>query len=141
MLLAGLRQRHDFSAAEVGTVAQWQRFLEMGALPGRVGEVLYGVICGADERGLEYMCAVEVESLTNVPDGIGKMRVPPQRYAVFAHDGDRGTLRSTWTHVFAWLAWGPYESAHKPDFERYGPETDPLSPLTGVEIWVGVVPR
>jgi predicted transcriptional regulator YdeE len=141
MLLAGLRQRHDFAAAEQGIAEQWRQFLSRGAVPGRIGSNLYGVMCGSDSTGIEYMCGVEVESLADLPEGTGRMRVPAQRYAVFAHDARAATLRSTWEQILEWLSDGSYESAHTPDFELYGPRADPLAPREGIEVWVGVVPR
>ena len=141
MLLGGLRRRHEFAAAEAGIAAQWREFLTADAVPGRAGPELYGVMCGADGTGLEYMCGVEVESLGALPAGMGRMRVPAVRYAVFAHGGDGAPLRATWQRVFDWLATGPYESAHTPDFERYGPGADPLADGGEIEVWVGVVPR
>ena len=140
MLLGGLRRRHEFAGAEAGIAAQWREFTSGRELPGRVGADRYGVMCGADPSGFEYMCAVEVESLAALPEGTGRMRVPPQHYAVFFH-GDGAALRSTWQQVFEWLESGPYESAHLPDFEMYGPGSDPLTDAGGVEVWVGVVPR
>jgi len=140
MLLGGVRQRHSTDGAEASVVAQWQRFLDAPPLPGRVGTALYGVMCGGDASGFEYLCGVEVASLAELPEGAGRMRVPPQRYAVFEHTGGAADLRATWQGIFAWLASGNYDSAHKPDFELYQP---PASPLTGgaAEVWVGVVPK
>jgi predicted transcriptional regulator YdeE len=91
-------------------------------------------MCGADASGFEYMCAVEVESFAGLPESSGRMRVPAQRYAVFAHDGPPETLRSTWMAIFAWLETGPYASAHAPDFEVHRPDG-------AIEVWVGVVAR
>lgn len=140
MLLGGLRRRHDFAAAGEGIAAQWREFLAAAPLPGRVGDTLYGVMCGGDATGLEYMCAVEVESLAALPPETGRMRVPPQRYAVIAHPA-AAPLSSTWMRVLDWLETGPYASAHLPDFERYGPASDPRTGAGPVEVWVGVVPR
>ncbi len=141
MLLGGLRQRHEFAAAGVGIAEQWRQFKSCGELPGRIGSNLYGVMCGADETGFEYMCGVEVESLAGLPEGTGRMRVPAQHYAVFVHPGPAATLRATWEQILEWLSDGSHESAHTPDFEVYGPDSDPLAGRGGIEIWVGVVPR
>ena len=140
MLLGGLRQRHEFSAADRSIAEQWRQFRSRGEVAGRIGEHLFGVMCGVDSTGLEYMCGVEVESLANLPKGTGRMRVPAQWYAVFAHDGHATTLRSTWQQVFEWLSSSEYESAQTPDFELYGPDANPLAPVDGIEIWIGVAP-
>lgn len=141
MLLGGLRQRYEFAAADLDLARQWQEFRWRPELPGRVGANCYGVMCGADSTGFEYMCGVEVQSFAGLPAETGRMRVPAQRYAVFAHDGHSSSLRSTWLQILAWLASGDFESAHAPDFELYGPDSDPLGGVGGVEVWVGVVPR
>jgi predicted transcriptional regulator YdeE len=141
MLLGGLRRRHDFAAAAEGIVRQWQEFLAGAELPGRTGTGFYGVMCGADETGIEYMCGVEVESLENLPKGAGRMRVFSRQYAVFAHHGPAQALQSTWQGILAWLEQGEYMSAHQPDFELYGPGVDPLTASDGIEVWIGVVPR
>ena len=47
----------------------------------------------------------------------------------------------TWQAALDWLARSSWESAHKPDFERYGDAFDPDSGSGEVEVWLAVVPR
>lgn len=141
MLLAGIRRRHEFSVAEIGIPLQWQEFGSREEIVGRVNTRRYGVMCGSDSTAIEYMCGVEVESLANLPAGVGRMRVPAQRYAVFTHLGHGPTLLSTWKQILDWLSSANYQSAHLPDFELYEANANPLAPLPGTEVWVGVVPR
>jgi AraC family transcriptional regulator len=148
MLMAGLRRRHVLADAPAGIPAQWDELRDAvrdevrgrGGLPGRVGTARYGVICGSDATGIEYMCAVEVASFDGLPDGIGRLRVPAQHYAVFSHAGPAPALHFTWQRILDWLATGPWQSAHAPDFERYEAQAD-LRTGEGIEVWVGVVPR
>jgi predicted transcriptional regulator YdeE len=140
MLLGGLRQYHAFTAAAPGIAAQWRRF-ESHELAGQAGSSRFGVMCGADHAGFEYMCAVEVESLESLPEGAGRMRVPPQHYAVFVHERATQSLGAVWQAIFAWLGSSDYESAHKPDFEVYSAGVEPLAASGSIEIWIGVVPR
>ena len=140
MLLAGLRRRHTFAGAESGIAAQWREFLSEQQIAGRVGSLFYGVMCGADAHGLEYMCGVEVESFDALAPETGRMGVPAQGYAVFRHPKE-SSLGSTWQQILAWLTEGTYASAHTPDFERYPSAPDLSSKLSGVEIWVGVVEK
>jgi AraC family transcriptional regulator len=142
MMLAGIRRRHDFAAAARGTAGQWREFLANEPQPAVAGDDRYGVLCGADATGFEYMTAVNVESFAVLPEGTGRMRVPPQRYAVFAMS-EGASVESTWRQIFAWLERtdGEYQSAHLPDFELYPAGTDPRAPGSGVEFWVGIVPR
>lgn len=141
LLLGGIRRRHEFSEAGPGITQQWLDFREMEELPGQIGDVCYGVMCGSDETGFEYMCAVQVKALGPLPADAGRMRVPPQNYAVYSHEGDASTLAATWSQAFNWLKLGDHISAHKPDFEVYPAGEDALSALAGVEIWLGVLPR
>jgi predicted transcriptional regulator YdeE len=138
MLLAGLRRRHEFEAAESGVAEQWREFLRGDAISARVDSNFYGVMCGSDGSGFEYMCGVEVHAFETLAPGTGRMRVPAQHYAVFSNRTG-AMLRSTWQEILAWLSSGPYESAHRPDFERYS--NPPSSNSDLVEVWVGVVPR
>jgi AraC family transcriptional regulator len=140
MLLAGLRRRHEFAAAQRGIAEQWQQFAGLAEPPGRVGTQRYGIMCGANATGLEFMTAVEVAGLDGVPQQFGRMRVPPQRYAVFLH-AEGAPLQSSWRGILAWLEAGDYASAHRPDFEVYGADADPIAGAGRIEIWVGVVPR
>ena len=141
MLLGGLRRRHNFAASEDGIREQWRDFGQSGHLPGQHGVTRYGVMCGADGSGFEYMCAVEVDSLPGLPPDAGRMRVPEQSYAIFIHPGPPDSLQTTWMRILEWLDNGEYESAHLPDFEVYDPPADPMSAPPGTEIWVGVVKR
>lgn len=138
MLLAGLRRRHAFHDATQGIARQWDDFAESVLSPER--DVRYGVMCGADAEGLEYMAAIQVASFEDVPADLGRMRVPAQHYAVF-RPLPRRTLEPTWQAILAWLETGSYASAHLPDFEVYPPGVDPRRSPETVEVWVGVVPR
>jgi AraC family transcriptional regulator len=139
MLLGGLRRRHDFDTAARDIPRQWEEFNSWKAFPDRVGQSSYGVMCGHDTSGFEYMTGVEVSSFERLPEGTGRMRVPEQEYAVFVHTGPASAIRSTWDRALQWLESGSYESAHKPDFELYGPDYDPATTEGGTEIWLGVV--
>jgi len=103
MLLGGLRRHHAFQHADFG--GQWREFDAFGPLPGQLGEYAYGVICGASATACEYMCAVEVSALEVLPTGLGRMRITPQHYAVFLHQGHVSTLPG--------------------DLARYRPQADP----------------
>lgn len=133
MLFAGLRRQHTFAEAGRGIARQWQEFVAQPVLPGRVGDRRYGVMCGSSAAGIEYMCGVEVSSFTDVPADVGRVRVPEQRYAVFAHHGPPASIAATWEGILAWFDRTTLQSAHKPDFEVYVPGSDMI------EVYVGVV--
>ena len=140
MLLAGVRRRHEFAGAPRGIAEQWRQLASRADPPSRVGAMRYGVMCGADADGLEFMTAVEVASFDAVGSEWGRMRVPAQHYAVFEH-AEGVPLQSSWRQILAWLENGHYASAHRPDFEVHGADADPLTGTGRIEIWVGVVPR
>jgi len=142
MLLGGLRRQHPLAAAASAIPGQWQQFRSLGPIDGRLGDRSYGVMCGVTSDALEYMCAVEVASLTELPASLGRMRIMAQRYAVFPHRGHVSSLKDTWEGVFRWLAETPdYESAQRPDFEVYAESFDPQTGLGGAEIWIAVSNR
>lgn len=140
MLLAGPRRTHTFADAGRTITAQWRDLDALGAIPGRRGTAVYGAICGADPAAetMEFLCGVEVDSFEGLPPEIGRMRVPPQHYAVFVHRGGRPTLRETWTAIWAWLPGSGYVSAPTPDFELYGDRWDARTGTGEIEIWVPV---
>lgn len=141
MLLAGIRRHHTFEDMAKDIPGQWDAFQKLGTLPGQVGTTAYGAICGGDPKTqtMEYMCAAEVRSFDAVPKELGRMRVPAVRYAVFVHEGNVTTIRSTWQKVFAWLPSSGMRSANTPDFELYDERVDGATGNGGVEIWLGVV--
>jgi predicted transcriptional regulator YdeE len=141
MLLAGVRGKHTFAGMAKDIPRQWDDLLKLGKLPGQVGKTAYGAICGGDPetQTMEYMCAVEVASFDPLPKNIGRMRVPPVRYAVFLHAGNVATLQSTWKQIFSvWLPSSGLQSAQTPDFEVYDERFDAATGDGGVEIWLGV---
>ena len=140
MLLGGPRRRHPFSESGRGIAEQWQELRGRGRIPGRVGAAAYGVMCGHDAGGFEYMCGVEVESFEALPADLGRMRITPQHYAVFLHRGPVATIRTTWERILLeWLPSGGYQSAHRPDFEVYARGLEPGTEPGDVEIWIAVV--
>ncbi|MCW3479367.1 GyrI-like domain-containing protein [Neisseriaceae bacterium JH1-16] len=138
MLLAGLRQQHALTETGSGLAEQWRRFAALGPLPGQVGDLRYGVMCGADAERFEYMCAVEVAVFDERNAGFGRVRIVPQHYAVFVHRGP-ATLGDTWRAIlFDWLPRSGYQSAHRPDFELYRAGQDPAGSDGEIEIWVAI---
>jgi AraC family transcriptional regulator len=140
MFLGGLRRYHLYAQSEQSIPGQWQQFRFLGQIPGQLGSICYGVMCGHDAGGIEYMCGVEVESFVGLPADLGRMRIMEQDYAVFEHSGHISEIRSTWESILhAWLPTGGYRSAHKPDFERYNEQFDQQTGYGRVEIWISIM--
>lgn len=139
MLLAGLRRWHSFQLAGKDIPGQWEEFNALRPLPGEIGKASYGAVCASRENQFEYMCAVEVTSFDGLPDNIGRMRVPEQRYAVFVHSGHISSIRDTWDAIWSqWLPNSGCQPANTPDFELYDDRYDIQSGNGIVEIWFPV---
>lgn len=140
MLLAGLRRHYGFEESVTLIPEDWKRFVAMLPLPDQTGDSAYGAMCGTDlqARRFEYICAVEVTTLENVREGLGRMRVPEALYAVFKHEGPVSDIRRTWNGVHEWLPKSGWTPSPTPDFERYGPAFDPEIGMGDIEIWVPV---
>lgn len=142
LLIAGLRQ--SYSPATASTIPQlWQRLVPyMTQVPTRVGKADYGVCFDVDAAGgFNYLCGFEVSELSSLPPEFSHIRVPSQRYAVFAHERHVSEIRKTMDAIYR--GWLPTANgiapAGPPDFiERYGPGFDPKSGQGDVEIWLPI---
>jgi AraC family transcriptional regulator len=80
-----------------------------------------------------------VKDFADVDRDFTRLRVPAQRYAVFAHKGPiieiRTVIRAIWGN---WLPSSGHETADGPSFERYGKGFEPLTGNGGFEIWVPI---
>lgn len=138
MYLIGIRQKHAFAVLAEEIPKQWLAF-KMGFEAARQSPVTYGVICGLDHDGMEYMCGVEVSSLQSVAETTGKIIIPQQKYAVFVFEGHITEIGAAWDHIIDDLMPAlKLEDAHTPSFERYDDRYDPMSGNGVVEIWCPV---
>jgi len=140
LLVAGLGERYTCESG-AAIPGQWQRFHQsVQNIPGRVGRVAYGVCCNSDDAGnFDYIAGVEVTDFSDLPREFARVRIPGQKYAVFAHGDHISTIRRTvgtiWNH---WLPASGLKAADAPNFERYDQNFDPLTGNGGLEIWVPV---
>ena len=140
LLVAGVGERYtcETSAAIPG---QWQRFHQsVENIPGRIGQVAYGVCCNSDDAGnFDYIAGVEVADFSDLPREFSRVRIPEAKYAVFTHSDHISTIRRTvntiWNH---WLPASGLKAADAPNFERYDENFDPLTGNGGLEIWIPV---
>ncbi len=141
MLMAGVRRHHTFAEAARGIAAQWAEFRASGPIPHRQGSVAYGLLCGGDPatQVMEYMCGVEVSEFDAAH--VGRMRIPPQYYAVFEHAGHASGLQATWQAIWNdWLPRSGYTPVDGPEFELYREDFDPRTGTGGIEVWSPVLP-
>jgi AraC family transcriptional regulator len=140
LLIAGIGERYT---CENGAAipAQWQRFHQsVDRIPGRAGKVAYGVCCNGDDAGnFDYIAGVEVADFSDLPREFSRVRVPQQRYAVFAHREHISTIRRTVNTIWnQWLPSSGLKAADAPNFERYDENFDPQTGNGGLERWVPV---
>ena len=141
-LVAGVGERYNHEdGGTAGIPSQWQRFHQsVDSIPGRVGQVAYGVCCNGDDAGnFDYIAGVEVADFSDLPRDFMRVRIPEQKYAVFTHREHISTIRRTvntiWNH---WLPASGMKAADAPSFERYDENFDPATGNGGLEIWVPV---
>ncbi|MBN3766288.1 AraC family transcriptional regulator [Burkholderia sp. Ac-20365] len=138
LLVAGSSERYNCESSSA-IPAQWQRFNTIfGKVPGQVGNVAYGVCYNADDSGnFDYLCGVEVADFSALPDGLSRVRIGAQRYAVFTHREHISTIRRTCNTIWnKWLPESGHTPADAPNFERYSEQFNPVTGMGGVEIWV-----
>ena len=93
----------------------------------------------SEEKGCEYMAAVEVTGLASVPKDLQTTTIPAAKYAIFAQPGHitlmRPTIMSIWQD---WLPTSGYSAAEAPLIEYYPPAFDGMTGNGGFEIWLPV---
>src|SRR5260370_378666 len=96
LLVAGVGDRfsHENGA---GIPALWHRYHQSVAdIPGRVGQVAYGVCCNGDDAGnFDYIAGVEVSDFSDLPREFSRVRIPEQKYVVFTHGEHVASIRRT----------------------------------------------
>jgi AraC family transcriptional regulator len=138
LLIVGLGERYTCESSKA-IPSQWQRFgPHIDNIPGQVGKVAYGVCCNSDEAGnFDYICGVEVSDFSDVPAEFARLRIAPQRYAVFRHRDHISSIRRTVNTIWSkWLPESGHEVADAPDFERYDESFDPRTGNGGLEVWI-----
>lgn len=138
LLVAGLSERYTCETS-AAIPSQWQRLNHyFGKVPGQIGNVAYGVCYNADDAGnIDYLCGVEVGDFSALPGELSRLRIPPQRYAVFSHREHVSAIRRTWNTIWnQWLPTSGHVPADAPNFERYDEKFDPVSGMGGLEIWL-----
>jgi AraC family transcriptional regulator len=140
LLIAGLRERYTCETSKA-IPAQWQRFLPyFGNILHQVGKNAFGVSCNHDDEGnFDYIAGVEVTDFSDLPANFSRVRIGPQKYAVFFHGEHISAIRRTVNTIWSkWLPESGHEVADAPNFERYGERFDPRTGLGGLEIWIPI---
>jgi predicted transcriptional regulator YdeE/DNA-binding transcriptional MerR regulator len=90
-----------------------------------------------EAKGLNYLAAVEVQRVEDVPEGMTAWQVPEQTYAVFPCT--LPTIHEAYRHAFEdWMPTSGYRRGSGPDFELYTDEFDAEDPESRLYIYVPV---
>jgi AraC family transcriptional regulator len=140
LLIVGLKKRYnDATSAEIP--AHWRAFQpHIGNIEKQKGNVAFGVICNNDDDGnFDYVTGVEVSQFSNVAKELEGIRVLPQTYATFRHDGHVSEIKQTWTAIFGkWLPGADCPIVDAPKIERYGDSFNPQTGYGDIEIWIPI---
>ena len=103
--------------------------------------VCYGIGSSMDETGaFEYVAAVPVSKIDELPEGMVVRMVAQQEYAVFVHVGNLDTLKKTYESIYNdWLPDSGYElipAAH--EFELYDQDFKIGDPDSKMYIYIPV---
>lgn len=140
MRIAGLNATYDHETRK-NIPAQWDRFHRFAdTIPGQIGRSSYGVCSNFHGDGcFDYLCGVEVDENNELPDGLTRIRVPSQRYAVFTHRGPVSGISATfdaiWNH---WLPNSGCKAVETPVVECYSEDFDAKTGSGNVEIWIPI---
>ena len=140
LLIAGLNERYDHTAS-ASIPSQWQRFTpHIDHVPGQVGHTAYGVVHNSDDTGhADYLTGVEVKDFSAVPGEFSRLKIPPQRYAVFTHKDHISSIRRTWFSIWnKGLPEAGLEATGGPEFERYDERFDGRTGEGELEIWIPI---
>jgi len=139
--VVGLAEWQSFETA-IRIPAQWQRFMAYyEAIPARADPIPLGVTRAPDDEGrFEYVCAVEVNAIGNVPTDLVALEIAARRYAVFEHRGNVSAIYDTYAAIWndALPACG-CTVADAPILERHHETFDPRSGEGGLSLWIPLV--
>ncbi|MGB1239153.1 MAG: AraC family transcriptional regulator [Pseudomonadales bacterium] len=130
----------------------WSAFMPMASqIPNRVGKSFFGLYENYRENGashttevaFSYVCSVEVEDFSEVPDTMVIREIPAQLYAVFEHRAPLSELPATLAYIWgSWLPKSRYDYLERPDFELYPPQKiTPDNPTRVIELHIPIVER
>jgi len=140
MTLVGLSHHY---AGEMGVDAgseQWSEFMSLeGKIASRKDDLFYGACLNGDSKGnMDYLCAVEVTKVNDLPAELTSIQMPARKYAVFTHTGNISGIQQSWKRLFGLLREAKLREEGDVSFERYDSRFDPETGDGDVEIWVPV---
>lgn len=143
LLVAGVNERYGCND-RARIPSQWQHFVpHIGRIASQLGRDTYGVCHNTDDEGnMDYLCGVEVQDFSVVPAELARLRIAPQRYAMFEHREHIAMIDRTIQAIFSrWLPESNFEIVDAPLVEHYPPTFNGVTGMGGMEIWVPVAEK
>ena len=140
MLIAGLNERYTWESSRA-IPAHWQRLVPyLQSFPRRIGRTTFGVPHNGDDEGnFDYIAGCEVSDFSELPTAFSRLRLGPQKYAVFAHRAHVAEIRRTFATIWTkWLPESGHEVADAPGIERFDDAFDSRTGQGGLEIWIPI---
>lgn len=139
--VVGMRIRTNPKSNEISELwtKQGQR---LGEVPNAAPDGAFGImeIVDMDAGIMDYMAAVGVTEVGNMPDGMSQWDIPAATYAVF--EAALPTLgRAFDTFYQEWLPSSHYQRADGPEFEHYGPSFNPHDSDSILSVSIPVKPK
>lgn len=127
----------------------WKQFSGRAKeLPNREGHAMYGIIYGRPEEErshpheLQYIAAVAVAEVGDIPDGMVARTIPAGTFAVFLHRGPIHKIAETCREIYrVWLPQSPWQHAQVADIELYDDRFCAEGKESEMEYWISVVPK
>ena len=139
LLLAGVSEHYTYESS-ANIPALWQRFGAWIDAFDPASGVAYGVVYNADDEGrFDYLAGIAVKDFSRLTDAEARLRLAPQRYAVFASADHINQIRPVCQAVWRdWLPASGFKAADAPFFEFYPERFDPRTGEGGFEVWLPI---
>ncbi len=113
---------------------------DFGRIEGQQSTRAYGVCHAFDGKGhMDYMAAVAVADVAQVPGYLDTLVIPSRKVAIFAHQGGLDTLSQAWAAIFSQhLPAAELAVAEGPQFEVYSEDFDADTGKGSIEIHIPV---
>jgi AraC family transcriptional regulator len=99
----------------------WEKFMpRAGEIKQRANPFGYGVMDNYDEKTgeFDYLAGVEVQNVSDAPEGMESWQVPEQTYAAFPCN--LKNIKETFQQIYhEWLPQSGYQRTDGPEFEYY----------------------
>jgi len=136
----------DYNLENPNTISiLWDQFLQKKHLITNViDDAAFGLCYAPKEKEtfsdkFHYTAALRVSEKAVVPDGMEKVHVPAQEYAIFTHKGSLQTFSTTNDYIWkTWLPKSGLELADAPDIEVYGDKWDAKLDNGEIDIYVPI---